>query len=204
MIDASSESEAIVDWKAGDILAGDRLLRMHEGLIKFAVRRHVTDRSEIDDLMQVGRLAMLRAATQYDPALGRLATYAIGKIRAAARRHAMRSRCSFRLSHELRDSKEFDLYEARLDAPILSVVGARNLTLHDYLATPVADEIGVDVMAMVDVLPKRERDVLSRLYGHEPETLEQIATSRGVTKQAVHWLKGRALARLREAATART
>ena len=142
-IDPAAEAEAIADWKAGDLLAGDRLIRMHAGLIYTTVRRYVTDRCELDDLLQVGRWALLRAALKHEATLGRLSTYASRKIRGAALALMRRARSIVRTPLRERDLR---VSVASLDAPTDC-----GFTLLDNLVAPeIEDPSCVNVDALVD------------------------------------------------------
>ena len=75
-IDHAAELEAIDGWRAGDSLAGARLLAMHKGLIRLAVARYRLTRCPLEDLLQVGAMAMLRAAHGWEADRGiTFATY---------------------------------------------------------------------------------------------------------------------------------
>ncbi len=188
MIDPTAEAEAIADWKAGDILAGDRLLRMHAGLIYSIALRYVTDRCELDDLLQVGRLALLDAAAEHDASRGRLSTFATRKIRGRSR---------WLMLSEQRIT-EPNAHAMSFDAPL----GDWGGTLHEVIAAPAPDELpDRDAGSLLDTLPAHERDVIERHYAEPSQTLVEIAAARGVSKQAAHTMKNRAIARLRLAAS---
>lgn len=192
------EAEAIADWKAGDRRAGDTLLRMHEGLIRSVVKHYVTARAEFDDLMQLGRMALLRAAQRHDAAQSKLSTYAMRRIRAIALQYMRGARFIINVSKAEKRARETTRFPMWLDAP-MGEYGW--VTLHDYIATPEPEEdTSTNVTPLLAVLPPHERDIIQRHYGDSEETLEQIGKARGVTKQAAHDMKNRALARMRFAA----
>jgi RNA polymerase sigma factor (sigma-70 family) len=192
-IDPILEAEAIADWKAGDLLAGNHLLRMHAGLIYTTVRRYITGRCEIDDLLQVGRWALLRAALDHDAALGRLSTYATRRIRCAALALMRRERSIVRTPLHDRESR---VSVASLDLPV-----GKYETIVDCLPAPEVEEpSGIDLDPLVDALPHVHRDTIRRLYGPSPQTLEEVGAARGVSKEAARVAKERALDRLRVAA----
>lgn len=193
--DPIEEAEAIADWKAGDILAGGRLLKMHAGLIHFAVRRYVTDRCELDDLLQVGRMALLAAATDHDAARGTLATYAMRRMRGHAWQCMRRCRYVVQVS-----AKAEALASARtvwLDAPI----GEGDRTLLDVIAAPMPgdDAPALDLVAMIANLPDRERHVMQRLCETPAPTLTALGQELGVTVSAVYKTREKAIGRIRTA-----
>lgn len=189
----TTEAEDIADWRAGDILAGDRLVRRHEGLVRAIARQGTRSWCQVDDLAQIARLALLRAARRHDPERAPFPAYAALAMRSAVYRAMLRARHGVTVGHAMRDGA------SRVAA--VSIDGTRldGRPLHETLAVP-DEPTGVDTDAILDALPPAERAVMARLYGPEPETLEQIGASRGVTKQAIHAISSRAMARLRAAA----
>jgi RNA polymerase sigma factor (sigma-70 family) len=194
--DLIAEAEAIADWKAGDILAGDRLVRMHAGLIHKAVRSYESDACEIDDLMQMGRLALLDSALRYDATGEKFSTFAYRGMWWAAREYSRAGRYIVPGAGPVRRMRDAHRFAMRLDAP------ARDdgTTLLDLIPAPQSEAASaVDVAPLLDTLPANQRDVIELHYGAESLTLEQIGEARGISKQAAHAAKDRALARLRAA-----
>lgn len=66
--------------------------------------------------------------------------------------------------------------------------------------SPLQREIRLDAEALLAALPTRERDVLERLYGLDgtsPHTLQEVADTRGLTRERVRQIRNAALRRLR-------
>jgi RNA polymerase sigma factor (sigma-70 family) len=192
--DPLTEAEAIASWCAGDILAGDRLVRMHAGLIHRAVRSYESDVCEIDDLMQMGRLALLQAATLYDATGEKFSTFAYRGMWWAAREFARAGRYIVPGAGPVRRMRDAHRFAMRLDAP------ARDdgTTLRDLIPAPQSDEVdAVNVAPLLACLPVNQRVVIELHYGAQSLTLEQIGEAHGVTRQAIGAMKDRALERLR-------
>jgi RNA polymerase sigma factor (sigma-70 family) len=195
--DPAAEAEALDAWKAGDILAGDRLVRMHEGLIRTAVSSYVTVTCEMDDLMQMGRLALLEAADIYDSGKAKFSTWARLVMWRRAGRFAIAGRYVVPGAEQGLRSKDAHPRAARLDAPI----GDGTRTLGDIVAAPEPVESkDIDVAPLISALPPHERDLIQRHYFEPSQTLVEIAATRGVSKQAAHSMKNRAIDRMRHAA----
>ena len=64
--------------QAGCRVCQDRLVRQHERLVHFVLRRQVTDDVEYAELLQVGRIGLWRAVLHFDAARGAtFSTYAV-------------------------------------------------------------------------------------------------------------------------------
>ncbi len=87
---------------------------------------------------------------------------------------------------------------------------------HELVADPAAEDVAEASLAALQAeelrgwlsrLPRRSRLIVERrhgLHGGEPETLQQIAQSIGLTRERVRQLEAEAMAHLRQIATART
>ncbi len=193
-IDPIHEAEAIADWKAGDILAGGRLLKMHAGLIHAVALRHVTDRCELDDLLQVCRMTLLAIVPEHNPALARLSTFAFRRMHRMAGRYARSGRYVVKVSVYAYERGVVGPSAVYLDAPI----GDGDETIASRLMLPAEDTMAaLDAETLVAALPARERDVMRRLYFGDVETQVEVAASSGYSKQRIGQIKTDAIARLR-------
>lgn len=193
--DPAAEKEAIEDWVAGDTLAGAKLLTMHAGLVHAAVRRYVTVRCELEDLLQIGRMALLRAAQTYDSSLGaKFSTYATRAMRSDAWDYSRKSRYAVSVSEDAASRKGVVFPPAlRLDAPI----GEGGETHGDMLAAEeesLADRR--DGALLFSLTSGRDREILHRMF-YCGEGSEDVAQSHGVSKQAINKAKMNTLVRLR-------
>jgi RNA polymerase sigma factor (sigma-70 family) len=198
-IDPIAEAEAIADWKAGDILAGDRLVRMHAGLIHKASRRHQSARCELDDLIQICSIELLEAARSYDPTRGKFSSWAFILMEWKAGHFARAGRYVVHVGEKLQRTRCVHSRAVPLDTPI----GDGVETLADRLTAPQPDAmIAVDVEALVATLPRRQQEVLRRRYIGDGATLLAIAESDGVTKERIRQIESEGIERLRQRVTA--
>jgi RNA polymerase sigma factor (sigma-70 family) len=76
-LDRATEHDLIRRAQRGDGAALEALLRSHERFVGWIAGRHRTPAVEFDDLLQAGRLGLIRAIEKFDCGTGhRLATYA--------------------------------------------------------------------------------------------------------------------------------
>jgi len=91
-LDADTERELALAWRAGDRLAGEKIVRAS---LPFVIRIASEYRRwgvPFEDLVQQGNLGLLKAAQKYDPTKNcRLITYAVYWIRAEIRDYVVRS-----------------------------------------------------------------------------------------------------------------
>ena len=227
-IDPVAEAAAIAGWKAGARSAGDRLVAMHEGLIRSIVWRLNVGPCELADLMQEGRIGLLRAATHYDKDRSDLAfvTYAYKLILQAARPHSLRMRYvvsvgrgvenKARSSVQAPDANEATLENLARRRSLLTNA-RRGVSLdafddddratHVDALIPANDVRDVeapalilrDALALLHVLTRRERDIIERhLLGDE--TLDEIGLTFGVSRERIRQIETVALARMRRQA----
>jgi len=95
---AAEEGELTVRWAAGDRDAGARLVRAADPFVASVARQYRRWGVSHDDLVQQGRIGLLRAAARFDPARGcRLVTYAGTWVRGEIRSYAMASHRAVRI-----------------------------------------------------------------------------------------------------------
>jgi RNA polymerase sigma factor (sigma-70 family) len=97
--------ELVRQYQAGDNCAADRIILHNEGMIANVARRYyvtgVTGDTTFDDLMQLGRMGMLRALRDFDPDNGsKFTTYAYAWVREGISRYGKLSGQAVTLSHK--------------------------------------------------------------------------------------------------------
>lgn len=110
-LDAQTEKDLAVAWRAGDQRAGERLV---EASLPFVIRVAKEYRRwgiPMEDLIQQGNLGLLKAAAKFDPEQGcRLITYAVYWIRAEIRDYVVRSYRIVRLGSTRTERKAMRAY----------------------------------------------------------------------------------------------
>ena len=225
-IDRDTEVQAIAGWRAGDRAAGARLVAMHEGTIRILVKRYVTARVEMEDLVQLGAEVLLSAAASpsFDPSIAGLSAYA--GLAIARKAVAYRRRTSADLSagdethQNLSDVQQAKPGAAdrgdqralarlleravRLDAPAGEDSDARlidNVQGHNRPADELLSDCRERALAveLITWLKDRDREVIRRRYLCDmPEQRSAIAASMGVSRTRIEQIEDSALARLRK------
>ena len=170
----------------------NRIVRANLRLVVSIAKRRVSPGDGFFDLVSDGNMSLIRAAEKFDYARGnKFSTYASWAImknyaRTIPDEHKRRDRFRAADSERLQAAadRRADEYQQRLAAS-------------DRLA---------QVGKFLDRLDPREQTIIIRRYGldheHEPQTLKEVGSALGVTKERVRQIEAKALEKLREAAAA--
>lgn len=165
--------------QAGCHACQDGLMRQHEGLVHFILRRRVRGDVPYEDLLQEGRIALWQAIQRFDPQRGvTFSTYAGAAIRNQMWR-AVR-----------RDNRP----QGRLSPPAL----ANPLAIAEERIW--RDEIHTALLEAVSRLPERLCEVITAAYGLDgrpPRTLAAIGDHFGVTGEMARYWRNNGLVLLR-------
>ncbi len=196
-LNAKEEAQIIKKCKAGDKEARDILVMHNLRLVAHIVKKYYNSNRDIDDLISIGTIGLIKAIDTFDPDKGiRLATYA--------------SRC---IDNELlmmfrsgkKQSKEVYLYE-----PIGSDKEGHDISLLDILESvdvDVVDELELEsnIKQLYDLMDKvltdREKLIIVMRYGlnnDKPVTQKIIAKKIGISRSYVSRIEKKALKKLRD------
>lgn len=183
-LSAKEETEILCRCMEGSKEARDVLIERNLRLVAHIVKKYNTADREIDDLISIGTIGLIKAIDTFDPNKGiRLATYA--------------SRC---IDNELlmmlrsgkRQAKEVYLYE-----PIGSDKEGHEINLLDIIESSESDiiediELQGNVKKLYElvnkVLNKREKQIIEMRYGlnaQEEVTQREIANKIGISRSYV-------------------
>ena len=205
----------------------EKLVREHAGLVKsVALRLSYACDEELDDLIQIGYIGLIKAARRFEPQRGfRFSTYAVPMI-AGEIRSQMRDRGAVKVSRSLKNDAaavrraESDFFAARGVSPRLSELAemtglsAERVTealtaadamknIEDYenadLWTDNEDKniASIDLRNSVSCLPPRERQVIILRY-YRDMTQQQVADIMGLSQVQVHRIEKNTLKELAE------
>ncbi|MFM7136990.1 MAG: sigma-70 family RNA polymerase sigma factor [Planctomycetota bacterium] len=170
----------------------NRIVRANLRLVVSIAKRRVSPGDSFFDLVSDGNMSLIRAVEKFDYARGnKFSTYASWAImknyaRTIPDEHKRRDR--FRAT----------------DIEFLQTAADRRED--EYQQRLAASDRMQQVGRFLDRLDSREQTIIIRRYGldheHEPQTLKEVGSALGVTKERVRQIEAKALEKLREAAAA--
>ena len=170
----------------------NRIVRANLRLVVSIAKRRVSPGDSFFDLVSDGNMSLIRAVEKFDYARGnKFSTYASWAImknyaRTIPDEHKRRDR--FRAT----------------DTDFLQTAADRRED--EYQQRLAASDRMQQVGRFLDRLDSREQTIIIRRYGldheREPQTLKEVGSALGVTKERVRQIEAKALEKLREAAAA--
>jgi RNA polymerase sigma-B factor len=178
----------------GDLAARARLIQQYLPLVRRLARRHLGHGEQLDDLVQVGSIGLIKAIDRFQLDRGvDLATYAIPTIDGEIKRHLRDRAWPVRIPRRLQE------VDPTLRARVVEVVDGQNGEFDGDSALEQGYELGEDRILLshgFHVLDDRER-LLLRLAYFEGLSQAKIAERVGISQIHVSRLTRRALAKLR-------
>jgi RNA polymerase sigma-B factor len=178
----------------GDLGARARLIQQYLPLVRRLARRYVGHGEQLDDLVQVGSIGLIKAIDRFQLDRGvDLATYAIPTIDGEIKRHLRDRAWPVRIPRRLLE------LDPTLRSRVAEVVDGQNGEFDRDSALEHGYELGEDRILLRDgfqVLDDRER-MLLRLAYFEGLSQAKIAQRVGISQIHVSRLTRRALAKLR-------
>jgi RNA polymerase sigma factor (sigma-70 family) len=165
--------------QAGCRVCQDRLVRQHEGLVHFVLRRQVHGDEAYADLLQAGRIGLWQAVLHFDAGRGvAFSTYAVVAIQrrmwqAIAQAHRSMEPFLFPKSVDALTVAEENVWQSQVEAALVEAVKR---------------------------LPTRPRQVMMAAYGLDgqpPRSLAAVGRAWGVSREAVRYWHNAALLLLR-------
>jgi len=184
-------------YKQGDISAKNILIERNLRLVAHIVKKYTSINKEVDDLISIGTIGLIKAISSYDLDKGtRLATYA--------------ARCiENEILMSIRSSKK-QRNEISLQAPIGTDKEGNEIALIDILCNDtesILDQVDFKIrlkklyQKMKTALKRREKDVLEMRYGLESgneKTQREIADMLGISRSYVSRIEKKAIKKLSE------
>jgi len=186
-----AERELILRAQRGDASAKDELVRHNVALVVMLARKQSRGTLRLEELVQEGNLGLLRAIEKFDPRAGtRFSTYAVWWIRAYVWKYLKQARSAVRPRSGTVAASDFSLDAAANedgDVSYLDRIEDGGTAPDDAYA---AAESAARVRGALEKVRKRIGDlgwdiVHTRLRQDPPDTLEQIGSRWGVSRERV-------------------
>ena len=205
----------------------EKLVRENTGLVKsVALRLSYACNEEMDDLIQMGYMGLLKAARRFDPSLGfKFSTYAVPMI-AGEIRSQLRDKGAIKISRSLKSdaievrraesvffakngvspklselSEMTGLSQERITEALTASDAMRNTEKYEDADLWTDNEelniTRIDLKTSVESLPPRERQVIVLRY-YRDMTQQQVADIMGISQVQVHRIEKNTLKELAE------
>lgn len=205
----------------------EKLVRENTGLVKsVALRLSYACNEEMDDLIQMGYMGLLKAARRFDPSLGfKFSTYAVPMI-AGEIRSQLRDKGVIKISRSLKSdaievrraesvffakngvspklselSEMTGLSQERITEALTASDAMRNTEKYEDADLWTDNEelniTRIDLKTSVESLPPRERQVIVLRY-YRDMTQQQVADIMGISQVQVHRIEKNTLKELAE------
>ncbi len=158
--------ELVRRYQAGDREAGDCVIAHNEAMISMIVRRYyvtgVTGDATFEDLMQLGRIGLLRAMEDYDPVRGaKLMTYAYPWIRQQISRYGRRDGQAIGMGFKARDRRgQVGKARARLEQKLSRKPTLAELAADTGLPEATIERLRVNMIS-IDIDPQGDQRSLA-------------------------------------------
>lgn len=168
----------------------NQIVRANLRLVVSIAKRRVSPGDSFFDLVSDGNMSLIRAVEKFDYARGnKFSTYASWAIM----KNYSRTIFDEHRYHERFRAADTEILHAKIDRGP-----------DEYQQQLAETDRLQQVSKFLDRLDKREQAIIVRRYGldhqHEPQTLKEVGSSLGVTKERVRQIEAKALEKLREAA----
>ena len=190
------EGALIARLEQGDAQARNQLIEHNLRLVAYIARRFENTGINIEDLISIGTIGLIKAVGTYQPAKSiKLATYA--------------SRCIENeiLMHLRKTSSQKT--ELSLDEPLNTDWDGNELLLSDVLGTeadvvmrPIEEDVERDLLAAaINVLSPREKQIITLRFGlggGKEQTQKEVADQLGISQSYISRLEKRIISRLKK------
>lgn len=181
----------------GDMEARNILIEHNLRLVAHIVKKYYTQTSEVDDLISIGTIGLIKGINSYRPDKGvRLATYA---SRCVENEILMHFRSAKKSAGDISLSETIDSDGDGGSLCLMDVVCLED----DMLEKISRVELSSTVSRLVrDLLDDREAEIVRLRYGLDgaaPKTQREVAKECGISRSYVSRLESKALSKLREA-----
>lgn len=183
-------------YKEGSLQAKDILIEHNLRLVAHIVKKYQQPGRDMDDMISVGTVGLIKAVNSFDDSKGKLATYAAKCIE---------NEILMLLRSEKKKSREVSLFE-----PIGTDKDGNDVSLIDVIEITEKEvyekcELRQNMLKLHEIFDKvlneRERDIIFNrygLYGRKEVTQKQLAEKYGISRSYVSRIEKKALKKLKD------
>ena len=195
-LDREAEADALLRLERGEEGARETLIEHNLRLVAYIARRFENTGINIEDLISIGTIGLIKAVGTYKPAKNiKLATYA--------------SRCiENEILMYLRKTAN-QKTEVSFDEPLNTDWDGNELLLSDVLGTdadvvmrPIEEDVERDLLAAaIRVLSPREKQIITLRFGlggGKEQTQKEVADRLGISQSYISRLEKRIISRLKK------
>ncbi|MDR1131531.1 MAG: RNA polymerase sporulation sigma factor SigK [Oscillospiraceae bacterium] len=196
-LSAKDEKAYLELWAQGDIEARNVLIEHNLRLVAHIVKKYYTQCAELDDLISIGTIGLIKGISSYKPERGvRLATYA---SRCIENEVLMYFRSARKSAADISLSESIETDGAGGTLCLMDVVCFEDDMLEQISKSELSKTIS---RLMGELLEKREREIIRLRYGLDggtPKTQHDVAELCGISRSYVSRIEKKALEKLRRA-----
>jgi len=196
-LSAKDEEKYLELWARGDIEARNKLIEHNLRLVAHIVKKYYTQCAELDDLISIGTIGLIKGITSYKSDRGvRLATYA---SRCIENEVLMYFRSAKKSAADISLSETIETDGTGSSLCLMDVVCFEE----DMLEQISQNELSITIGKLVkEVLDSREREIISLRYGldgNPPKTQHEVAEKCSISRSYVSRIEKKALEKMKNA-----
>ena len=194
---ARDEKKYLDLWATGDIDARNVLIEHNLRLVAHIVKKYYTQCAELDDLISIGTIGLIKGISSYKPEKGvRLATYA---SRCIENEVLMYFRSARKSATDVSLSESIESDGTGSSLCLMDVVCFEDDMLEKISRSELSRTIG---RIVYEALDERESEIIRLRYGLDggvPKTQHDVAEICGISRSYVSRIEKKALEKLRKA-----
>jgi RNA polymerase sporulation-specific sigma factor len=196
-LSARDEKKYLDLWAQGDVDARNVLIEHNLRLVAHIVKKYYTQCAELDDLISIGTIGLIKGVSSYKPEKGvRLATYA---SRCIENEVLMYFRSARKSAADISLSESIEADGSASSLCLMDVVCFEE----DMLEQISKNELSKTISKVVnESLDPRESEIIRLRYGLDggaPKTQHDVAELCGISRSYVSRIEKKALEKLRKA-----
>ncbi len=195
-LDAEKEAELLEKMYMGDTDARDKLIEHNLRLVVHIAKKYARNSHDMDDLISIGSIGLIKSVHTFRPQAGKLTTYASRCIENEILMHlrsVRKMRNNISLDGGLGADKEGN------ELLLSELLGTDKDAVTDQVALGIDGKIAMDLIDRV--LDEREKTVIHMRYGIGSEIVHpqhEVAEALGISRSYVSRIEKKALQKLKK------